>query len=159
MNPDEIFVKTAKGIEEIEKRSYRLGFRHRTALIQVNGRNSVEALLGSIPSDAELYLSELLRDGFIESVNGNAGLESADASSSDVPAAGARPEFDLKAARTRAARAIESLLGPDGDPFAMKIERAATIAEFAEQAQRTRTVIQQIRGAARGKEFWDATGL
>lgn len=159
MNPDEIFAKTAKGIEEVEKRSYHLGFRHRTALIQVNGRNPVGALLGSIPGDAESYLSELWRDGFIESVSGNMRVESAETIVAAAPAANVSQVFDLKAAKLRAARAIETLLGPDGDPFAIRIERVTTLAEFTEQAERTRTVIQQIRGAARSKEFWDATGL
>jgi hypothetical protein len=159
MNPDEIFAKTAKGIEEIETRSHQLGFRHRAALIQVNGRNPVGALLGSIPGDGESYLSELWRDGFIESVSGNLRLESAEPVVADAPAANVDQGFDLLAAKLRAARAIETLLGPDGDPFAIRIERASTLAEFTEHAQRTRTVIQQIRGAARSKEFWDATGL
>lgn len=155
MDPGEIFVKTAKGIEEVEKRTHRLGFRHRTALIQVDGRNTVEAMLARIPGDAEACLLDLWRGGFIASVAGHSFSGADEAVTHHVPGA----EFDLQQAKARAARKIEALLGPDGDSMAMSIERVNTNAEFAAQAERVRTIIKQSRGAAAGKEFWSATGL
>ena len=155
MNPDEIFEKTAKGIEEVEKRTYRLDFRHRAALIQVDGRSTAEAMLARIPGNAESCLLDLWRDGFIASVEGHAFTDAEAAAAQHVPGAG----FDLQEAKASASRKIESLLGPDGDAMAMRIEGVKTIAEFTTQAERTRTIVEQLRGAAAGKEFWSATGL
>lgn len=155
MNPDEAFVKTSKGIEEVEKRAYHLDFRHRAALIQVDGHSTVEVMLARIPGNAEACLLDLWRDGFIASVEGHSFTDAAAAEIHHVPGAG----FDLQQAKASASRVIESLLGPDGDSMAMRIEGVKTNAEFTAQAERARTIIEQLRGAAAGKAFWSATGL
>lgn len=156
MDSDDIFKKSAKGIEEIEKRSYHLDFRHRTALIQVDGRSEVGALLAKIPGDGFALLQELARDGFITFADGREAVAPVAA----APAtANQGAKVDLVTAKKRASHSIESLLGPDGDALAVAIERTTTIAEFTTRAERTRDIIGQLRGAARAKEFWDSTGL
>lgn len=49
MDTGDIFEKKAKGTEEIEKRAFHIDFRHRIALIQVDGKQTVEVLLSKIP--------------------------------------------------------------------------------------------------------------
>ncbi len=156
MDSDDIFIKSAKGIEEIEKRSYHLDFRHRTALIQVDGRCEVGALLAKIPGNGLTLLEDLARDGFIAHADGRDAATPAAA-----PKLPANPgtKIDLDVAKQRASRSIESLLGPDGDALAVAIERTSTLAEFTARAERARDIIGQMRGAARAKEFWDLTGL
>ena len=70
MDTGDVLAKTAKGIEEIEKRTCRLDFRHRIALIQVDGQGAVEGLLPKIPGDGLALLDDLLRDGFVASADG-----------------------------------------------------------------------------------------
>lgn len=158
MDIADVFVKTAKGVEEIEKRTYRLGFRHRTALIQVDGHNAVEALLPKIPGDGFVLLEALLNDGFIARADGRSTSVASAPKASAAPAI-ATAGVDLEAAKRRAAKSIESLLGPDGDALAVGIERTQTVGEFAIRAARTRGIIEQMLGATRAKEFWDSTGL
>ncbi len=166
MDSDDIFTKSAKGIEEIEKRSYHLDFRHRTALIQVDGRSEVGALLAKIPGDGLALLEELARDGFIAFADGRAavapvapGPATAPAAQAATPSAHQGVKIDLGTAKKRASQSIVLLLGPDGDALAVAIERTTTFAEFTTRAERARDIIGQMRGAARAKEFWDSTGL
>lgn len=158
MDTADVFVKTAKGMEEIEKRTHHLGFRHRTALIQVDGHNAVEVLLPKIPGDGFVLLEALLKDGFIARADGRLTSVTSAPNPSSAPAI-ATAGVDLEAAKRRAAKSIESLLGPDGDAFAVAIERTLTVSEFAVRAARTRGIVEQMLGATRAKEFWDATGL
>ena len=156
MDAGSIFLKTAKGIEEIETRSNRLGSRLRIALIQVDGHSSVEALQARIPGDGFALLQELLRDGYIASADGSAAPAPATTDASRTPGTAT---FDLVAAKRRAAKAIKTLLGPAGDSIAMGIENTKTFTEFSARAERTREMVQQMRGDAHAKQFWDATGL
>ena len=152
-----VFAKTDKGHEEVEKRTFHLNFRHRTALILVDGEQAVDALLGKIPGDGVTLLNELLRDGFIAAARGNVSASPAE-SLPDL-ATGVAVGFDLETAKHRAVRTIEALLGPDGESLALAIERSDTKAEFARQAQRTRVIISQVAGQRKADEFWAATGL
>lgn len=166
MDSDNIFTKSAKGVEEIEKRSYHLDFRHRTALIQVDGRSAIGALLAKIPGDGLTLLEDLARDGFIAHADGREAVTpvttapaTAVTTPAATPSANQGAKIDLGTARKRASQSIVSLLGPDGDALAVAIERTSTLAEFTTRAERARDIIGQMRGAARAKEFWDSTGL
>ncbi len=158
MHTGDIFEKTAKGIEEIEKRTCRIDFRHRIALIQVDGKHAVEVLLAKIPGDGFASLEELWRDGFIAPIGKPAASTGAPPGAANITTA-VSAAFNLDDAKRHAAGKIESLLGPEGDALAVAIERVKTFAEFVARAERTRDIIGQMRGAARAKEFWSATGL
>ena len=152
-----VFIKTDKGHEEIDKRTYHLNFKHRTALILVDGEGAVEALLGKIPGDGMMLLEELLRDGFIVAAEGSAPDSSIDAPAD--AAAVASGEFDLDAAKRRAVSMIEAMMGPGGETLAVTIERCGTRSAFVQQAERTRDIISQMFGARKATEFWGKTGL
>lgn len=156
MDAGATYLKTAKGIEEIQTRSQRLGSRLRIALIQVDGHSTFEVLKTKIPGDGSALLEELLRGGYIASTDGRAA--SSNAAPGTAPEPGATT-FDLGAAKRRTAKMIEKLLGPAGDSIAMGIESTKTFAEFSTRAERTREMVQQMRGEVHAKEFWDATGL
>lgn len=157
MDTGMVFVKTAKGHEEIEKRTYHLNFKHRAALIVVDGENAVDALLGKIPGEGITLLEELLRDGFIAAARGSAPGSPAETLPGAI--AGTASGFDLETAIHDAVRSIEASLGPGGESFALAIERCQTRAEFAQQAQQTRDIISNIAGQRKATEFWVKTGL
>ncbi|MEQ1516218.1 MAG: hypothetical protein ABL931_06990 [Usitatibacteraceae bacterium] len=162
MNIDDTYIKTPKGIEEIEKRSLRLGARLRIALIQVDGHATVGALLAKIPGEGMNFLDELLSGGFIEKAAGGAKQQTAAPTASVTAAPLPAPvpaDFNLVEAKRRASKAIEASFGPAGDSIAIDIERAKTPVEFAARAERVRDMIKQMRGLARAQEFWAATGL
>lgn len=62
-----LFHKTAKGIEEMEKRNHGLGPKVRRILIMIDGKRSVDALREMIPADDLMHTIGMLEeDGFIE---------------------------------------------------------------------------------------------
>lgn len=62
-----VFHKTAKGTEEMEKRSHGLGPKVRRILIMIDGKRTVDALREIIPSDDLTHTIGMLEeDGFVE---------------------------------------------------------------------------------------------
>ncbi|MBL8524647.1 MAG: hypothetical protein JNN20_13230 [Betaproteobacteria bacterium] len=152
-----VFVKTEKGHEEIDRRTYHLNFKHRTALIVVDGVSNAELLLPKIPGDGVSLLEELWRDGFIAPSTG----EPANVVSKASPPAAETESatFDLEAMKRSAVKAIEAILGPNGESLAIAIERAKTRADFVAQAEKTREIVRAMGGQRRADEFWSKTGL
>ncbi|MDD5296993.1 MAG: hypothetical protein PHU46_08775 [Rhodocyclaceae bacterium] len=68
MDTNAIFRKTHKGLEEIERRTYRLPPRERLLLIQVDGKRSLDTLAGKAGLEREGLdtAARLLSGGFIE---------------------------------------------------------------------------------------------
>ena len=62
-----LYLKTAKGIEEIERRTWRLQMRHRKVLIVIDGKRDERALSEMFPGDdLPAILLALLNDGFVQ---------------------------------------------------------------------------------------------
>jgi hypothetical protein len=62
----EIFVKTKKGIAEIERLSNDLSLRVRRVLIQIDGKRSVDEIMEmGLADDLRQVITKLERDGFI----------------------------------------------------------------------------------------------
>jgi DNA-binding FrmR family transcriptional regulator len=64
-------VKTAKGLEEIDKRTHKLSGRLRAVMFMIDGQRTVGALLdqaGSMAAQLETQLKELLAQNFISEV-------------------------------------------------------------------------------------------
>ncbi|MBN8482846.1 MAG: hypothetical protein J0L88_14780 [Xanthomonadales bacterium] len=68
MYDDVIPVKTAAGRQEIEQRSLRLGQRHRTVLIAINGERKLDAVRRQFEAfgDVTALIGELAEAGLIE---------------------------------------------------------------------------------------------
>jgi hypothetical protein len=152
-----VFVKTEKGHEEIDRRTYHLNFKHRTALIVVDGENSAEVLLAKIPGDGTALLQDLWRDGFIEPASGNRAAPNSTAATESV--VNDVDGFDLETMKRSTVKAIEAILGPNGESLAIGIERTKSRAEFVAQAQKTREVMRAMGGQRRADEFWSKIGL
>lgn len=166
MNSNTVFVKTAKGREEIDSRTYRLPFSNRTVLIMVDGTKNAEALSGIRPDALEI-LEHLLEGGFIDTVGASGAGRPMPFSSppAQAPAPVAESEavppqaFDFATARKLALRGIGANLGPTGDSYAIAVEDARTPAEFVSAAERAREAIRLRNGNARADQFWQAIGL
>jgi hypothetical protein len=149
MQPGNVFQKTQKGREEIEKRTHRLDSRRRTLLIMVDGRASagdLAAKAAHIP-DAMALLQSLWTEGFVEPAG--------DVAEEVAPPAGAMPLDELKRA---ACKAIGRLMGPDGDSLALKLERAPTHEAFLAEAARVREALRSFLGPRQAEEFWKSLG-
>ncbi len=97
MDPNLVFQKTAKGREEIEKRTLRVDAKRRTLLILVDGRASASVLAEKTAQmgDAFELLQSLWSQGLVEPTGAAAGLSAAAA---PAPAA-APPGLPTQAAR------------------------------------------------------------
>jgi hypothetical protein len=156
INAGAVFRKTAKGIEEIDKRTARLGIKLRMALILVNGQRDAAEIITDVRENGEALLAELLAGGFIEPASGASGAAAGAAPPSVAPSASSVGAADLKTAQRTAVKAVEELLGPEGESIALKIERCKTEAELQAVLEKTRDLIRMSRGAARAQKFWDA---
>lgn len=164
MDPDLVLHKTAKGREEIEKRTHRVDAKRRTLLILIDGRATAAELAEKTAHIADAYtlLETLLAEGFVEPP-GDA-LPSGSASRSVVPAAAApaaatMPTQSLDELRRLACKQVERLMGPDGDSVALKLERAENMQDFVAQAQKTREILKAFLGPRKADEFWKVLGL
>lgn len=164
MDPDLVLRKTAKGREEIEKRTHRVDAKRRTLLILIDGRATAAELAEKTAHIADAYtlLESLLAEGFVEPPGG--AMPSGPASRGTVPAAAALattnlPTASLDELRRAACKQIERLMGPDGDSVALKLERAQTLPDFIAEAQKTREILKAFLGPRKADEFWKALGL
>lgn len=157
MNPALVFGKTAKGREEVEKRTWRIDSRRRMLLIMVDGIHTAENLASRSASaeDAFSQLQSLWTEGFIEPASGADAAVEPPAASSPAPVT-ARSLEQLQRA---ASRAISDLLGPEGETMALRLEKTRTVEQFMMEAQRTRDTLKDYVGARKADAFWQALGL
>ena len=68
MESSDIFVRSAKGEQEIATQANKLPIKHRSILIMIDGKSSEQALQGKLSSmfDGKAILSDLESHGFIE---------------------------------------------------------------------------------------------
>lgn len=68
MHPENILIKTPKGVEELETRAYQLSPKLRQALVRVDGAKPLQVLIaeaGAMGEALEKQLGELLALGFV----------------------------------------------------------------------------------------------
>lgn len=157
MNPAFVFAKTAKGREEVEKRTYRIDSRRRMLLIMVDGIHTVEDLAtkSASPEDAFTQLQSLWTEGFIEPASGSP----APSASAEEPVAAVTTGRSLEELQRAASRAISNLLGPEGESMALRLEKTQSVEQFLMEAQRAREALKGFAGARKAEAFWQALGL
>jgi hypothetical protein len=149
MDSSTVFMKTARGIEEIASRSHGLSTRLRGLLIMIDGRRSVAALLGQSPmqTEAESHLAELLDGGFIAPVSQAPATEQQPAS---APAAvQATSSVDIGMVKQYINTTLHSVLGPDADMFSVKVDAARNAPELLALSEK---LVEVIRGAGSKKK-------
>lgn len=152
MDPHLVLRKTAKGREEIDKRTYRVDARRRMLLILIDGRATTAEIAtkaAHVANPDEMFES-LLAEGFVEPGDGPAPPGTA----SNAPRGPAGAPLDE--AKRRAVKALERLMGPGAEAIALKIERAATREELLAEAQKAREALRSYLGARQAEEFWNS---
>lgn len=155
MDPTVVLAKTAKGREEIEKRTWRIESRKRMLLIMIDGQHTAEDIAAKSVSaeDAFAILQALWTEGFIAPADGSVAA----APEPEVPMP--RTGKSLEELQRAASRAISNLLGPDGETMALRLERTASVEQFMMEAQRTRETLKGYAGQKKADAFWQALGL
>lgn len=147
MNLAAILSKTAKGVEELETRKYKIDQRSRALLIVVNGKSTGAELLKKFEQmgDVTPMLEQLLAGGFIAEGAG------AGAPAGAAPAAAGGADF--KALRAELAHAITAVLGPGGDAITEKLEECNSLEELRAYVGGKRAMLEAALGK-KGAPFW-----
>lgn len=149
MNPNDLFHKTAKGEEEISRRSHGLTPRARSLLIMVNGKITGEELEKrgiALGGGSDLFRS-LLDGGFIEGMAASAG---------SAPAAAQPGQFGPAHAEAVrfASHFIAEALGPAYDELGGRIETCRDPAKLIHLLEGVRDVIDSNAGKKKAEAFW-----
>lgn len=171
-----VYRKTAKGVAEIETRAHRLSPRVRQMLILVDGRRSDADLRQLISPGADEALHALAADGFVELVGATAApaaavrtappagpaaapsaATAAPPASAPVPVAEPAPAAPGLGAQDRrdAVRMLTDLVGPVGEPLALKIEQARSDDELRKLLDMAYQSIRNTRGSFAAAAFAD----
>jgi hypothetical protein len=133
MDPQTAFVKTEKGVEEIETRRHRLDHRLRALLLVVNGTRTVEQLARDFAryGDVQAMLGKLVTDGFI------------------------RSERPLREVRIDVASTIYEALGPDSNAITLEVENCGSLGELRRYVAARRELFETALGRQRAQKLWD----
>lgn len=137
--PEQVFVKTAKGQEEIARRAHGLGPRHRQILILVDGKRDLRVLAGMF-AQGELHgvVSHLLQHGYI----------AAPAAGGDAPAPAqaATPDPEgLREAKDFMIAVARSCLGLLAADLVARIQRAEKPSQLSSAAGYWMTALRESK--------------
>ena len=151
MLDDAIPTKTAAGRQEIEQRSLRLGARHRTVLIAINGERKLDAVRRQFEAfgDVMALIGELAEAGLIEfhgvaANDARAPVASAVAKPAEAPVVAepvAPVVSPLPLARQFMNESVVANLGLRAFLFTLKIERCYTRQELTDLLPEYRRVL------------------
>lgn len=160
MNAGLIYQKTAKGMEEVAKRSAQLSMVARRLLIMIDGKKDVAALSQFVKEgEFEGVIQELESGEFIEAADVSAAPSTpapAPAPSSSYSAAGSITNENFVTVQKRAVREIFSILGPDGDRLAIKIEACRRPEDLQATLVKAEEAISALIGRERARKFMQA---
>ena len=137
-----IYVKTPKGIEEVERKAHGLALKPRQMLIMIDGKRDDAALKGIFPPEMVTpILQELVAGGFV------CELE-------PPPPVAAAPKVDkFKLQKEAFTAALYEVMGPDSDNFTSKIDAAKSAADLAEAAANCEEVVAKLGGRKKAEGF------
>jgi hypothetical protein len=149
-----VLAKTAKGLEEVKSRSHGLSQQLRSLLIVVDGAASVRDLLARFGRIADITpsLQALVDQGFVAPARAPAPAAPAAAK----PAAPATTKEGRARALGSLTRMLHDALGPDADPLALRLEKAADGAAFAEAVARCADALAVLAGQQKARQFREA---
>jgi hypothetical protein len=149
MDSSTVYIKTARGSEEIASRSHGLSSRARAMLIMVDGHRNAAILLAQSTerAEGESHLAVLLDGGFIAAV-----VQSAAAAPVSSPLRTA-PAIDLATIKQYISGTLHDILGPDADMFAVKVEAAKSAPELLTLSEKLVDVIRGVGGRKKADDF------
>lgn len=161
MAPSEVYRKTTAGIAQLTERSIKLTPLSRMALVMIDGAKPVSDLHGKLASmgDVDGALSVLLASGLIEIAPASASAAQQDGVSSSATPASAREPAPVAMSfddmRRWAGKEVSHLLGPMGDDYSMRIERAKAPEELAAALERARAAVEGMVSKAKAQALWN----
>ena len=146
MDKTDIFVRSAKGEQEISTRMNKLPIKHRSVLIMIDGKTSEHILLDKLSGmfDGKTIVSDLETHGFIERKTGpKAALLVAEVKGPALNTSAKQYMIDY----------MYKVLGPEADTFAGRIEKCKTNADLAGMIDPCRDTIRGLGKQNKAEEF------
>jgi hypothetical protein len=153
VDPQASFVKTPKGIEEIERKTHGLHLKARQVLIMIDGKRDQAALEGIFPPEmVPAVLEELLANGYVRLLDRPKPPPSPVAKAVPTAQLDGEDPFDLS--RTFMINIARKILGIAGNDIVAKIDDAPNIEALrALFPEWRKAVVQSPDGLMRIKEF------
>ena len=179
LNPLTIYRKTDAGVAEVQARALGLRAELRRLLILIDGNSSLDRLAAFVRgSEIDFLIAELEIQGLVTSstMGGAAGFgASASSASANATSPVAHPApsapstriggddvgpeptaAQVQAVRQAAIRTLHSILGPDADALAVRIERCKDSREIRAAVNDIRQILDRQMGINVGQRFLDA---
>jgi hypothetical protein len=152
-----IYVKTPKGIEEVEHKAHGLALKARRVLITIDGKRDLSALEAIFPpSTVGPVLAELIAQGFVREVDAEPPPPMAPAPAPVVPQPTVAPIGSFLAAQKAAVTtALREALGPDADPLCVKVDKTRSLQDLAALASSFEELVAKIGGKKKAEAFAD----
>jgi hypothetical protein len=146
MDATDIFIKSAKGEQEIVTKANKLPVKHRSVLIMIDGKMNEHALLARLSGmfDGKAIVADLESHGFIERRA---------APKSELHAVENKGPVLNKMAKQYMIDTMYAVLGPEADTFVSKIERCKSNSDLANLVDPCRGTIAGIGKKKMAEEF------
>lgn len=157
MELNQVYLKTAKGQEEILSRIHKLHAHLRRLLIMVDGRSTAAELIIRLTmlGDVEAGLAELEAGGFIASPAAPASVAPTPATAASNPAsAPAQPAFNLDAAKHVIQSGLLNALGPAAEYWIECVEVAATPEQLRIEFDAIRELLPRLLSPPQAEQAW-----
>lgn len=146
MDKTDIFIRSAKGEQEIATRVNKLPIKHRSVLIMIDGTTSEQILLAKISGmfDGKIIVSDLETHGFIERKAGpKPALQAAEVKAQPLNTNAKQYMIDY----------MYKVLGPEADTFVGRIEKCKTNSDLAGLIDSCRDTIRGLGKQNKAEEF------
>ena len=144
MSTQAVYVKTPKGIEEVERKTHGLALKPRQVLIMTDGKRDVAALQEIFPPDmVPGIVNELLAGGFVRRLE------------TRIPVVASVPVSDLKAKKSAMSFILYEVFGPDADIFTGRVEAAKSAAELEALALKYEETVVSMGGRKKATRFME----
>ena len=144
-----IYVKTAKGLEEVQSRTYKLSSHLRRLLIMVDGRSTAAELISRLTAlgGIESELAELEAGGFIV-------RPGPDPSAPDAAASAAPPTFNLNEAKQSIRSILLNAMGPAAGYRIECVEAVTTLGQLQVELDTLHDLLPKLLSRPQAEQVW-----
>lgn len=164
MHRNQVPIKTAKGLQEIEQRAYNLPVERRQLLILVNGRSTVSEMTAKLMKlgKIESMLAQLETDGFIApDPNFNPLADTLKSTTASIIPNQPKAleafdpsEFNLESAKGFIRFILFGTLGPTAERRINRIEAATTVEELRVELDGIRDMLPKVLSKQEAQRAW-----
>ena len=156
MDPTTVFIKTPKGIQEVDNRTSGLSTELRSVLIWIDGKRTVQQLtkqLGKI-GDIQAILKMLLVQDFIQ--NTSLGGHPPSATQKNTTIGSTELFADIYITKALLEVEVRKCFGLMAGPLLKKLERCQTLDEIRAYVVDCRSLVLNAFSSKKANEFWES---